>query len=265
MAIQSPLRLAFADLFAGFLRYDLWPSLAWQEIRRRYRRSTLGPLWLTISTGAFIVGLGPLYGKLFNQELSSYLPYIAISFVIWALLSGMITDACNVFVAEESIFKQIKLPFTIFCYSLVTRNLIILAHNAVIMVIVFMFYPPPLTSNLLLVPVGLFVIAINGFWVSLSLGLLCTRFRDIPQIVTSVLQLTMFVTPVMWKADMVGRHTWIVDWNPMYHFLELVRAPLYGHAPSATTWLAVVAITLVGWTVTMLVFARYRTRIPYWV
>ncbi len=265
MAIQSPLRLAFADLFAGFLRYDLWPSLAWQEIRRRYRRSTLGPLWLTISTGAFIVGLGPLYGKLFNQELSSYLPYIAISFVIWALLSGMITDACNVFVAEESIFKQIKLPFTIFCFALVTRNLIILAHNVVIILIVFMIYPPPITINLLLLPLGLLVIALNGLWVSLSLGLLCTRFRDIPQIVTSVLQLTMFITPVMWKADMVGRHTWIVHWNPMYHFLELIRAPLYGHAPLMNTWLAVLAITFVGWTVTMLVFARYRTRIPYWV
>jgi ABC-type polysaccharide/polyol phosphate export permease len=111
----------------------------------------------------------------------------------------------------------------------------------------------------------LLLIAINGLWVSLSLGILCTRFRDIPQIVASVLQITMFLTPVMWKADMVGRHTWIVDWNPMNHFLELVRAPLYGVMPSSTTWLAVAAITVIGWAMTLMVFARYRTRIPYWV
>ncbi len=265
MVIQSPLRLAFADLFAGFMRYDLWPSLAWQEIRRRYRRSTLGPLWLTISTGAFIMGLGPLYGKLFHQDLSSYLPYVAISFVLWALLSGIITDACNVFVAEESIFKQIKLPFTLFCFSLVTRNLIILGHNAVIILLVFLVYPPPLSANLLLVPVGLFLVAINGLWVALSLGLLCTRFRDISQIVSSVLQLSMFVTPVMWHAGMVGRHTWIVDYNPLYHFLEIVRAPLYGTLPSQTTWIAIAIITVLGWSGTMLVFAKYRSRIPYWV
>ena len=75
----------------------------------------------------------------------------------------------------------------------------------------------------------------------------------------------MFLTPVMWKADMVGRQTWIVDWNPMNHFLELVRAPLYGVMPSSTTWLAVAAITVIGWAMTLMVFARYRTRIPYWV
>jgi ABC-type polysaccharide/polyol phosphate export permease len=257
--------LACKDIFEGFMRYDLWPSLAWQEIKRRYRRSTLGPLWLTISTGAFVVGLGPLYGKLFNQELAVYLPYIAISFVLWALLSGMITDACTVFVAEESIFKQIKLPFSIFCYALVTRNLIILAHNSVIIGIVFLFFPPPLTSALLFFPVGLLLIAANGLWVSLSLGILCTRFRDIPQIVASVLQITMFLTPVMWKADMVGHQTWIVNWNPMNHFLELVRAPLYGAFPSVTTLAAVAVITIAGWTMTLGVFARYRTRIPYWV
>jgi ABC-type polysaccharide/polyol phosphate export permease len=249
MSNPSSLSLARKDIVEGFMRYDLWPSLAWQEIKRRYRRSTLGPLWLTISTGAFVVGLGPLY----------------VSFVLWALLSGMITDACTVFVAEESIFKQIKLPFSIFCFALVTRNLIILAHNAAIILLVFLFYPPPLTPVLLLFPAGLLLIAINGLWVSLSLGILCTRFRDIPQIVASVLQITMFLTPVMWKADMVGRHTWIVDWNPMNHFLELVRAPLYGVMPSSTTWLAVAAITVIGWTMTLIVFARYRTRIPYWV
>jgi ABC-type polysaccharide/polyol phosphate export permease len=265
MSNSSSFSLACKDIFEGFMRYDLWPSLAWQEIKRRYRRSTLGPLWLTISTGAFVIGLGPLYGKLFNQDLAAYLPYIAISFVLWALLSGMITDSCTVFVAEESIFKQIKLPFSIFCYALVTRNLIILAHNAVIILLVFLFYPPPLTPVLLLFPVGLLLIALNGLWMSLSLGILCTRFRDIPQIVASVLQITMFLTPVMWKADMVDRYSWIVDWNPMNHFLELVRAPLYGNVPPSTTWLAVACITVVGWAVTLMVFARYRTRIPYWV
>src|SRR5215813_4912720 len=107
------LRLAVHDITDGLSRIHIWPMLGWQEIRQRYRRSLLGPFWLTMSTGAMIAGMGPLYGRLLNQPISEYFSYLAIGFVIWILMSTVILESCTVFIAAESFIKQIRLPFTV--------------------------------------------------------------------------------------------------------------------------------------------------------
>jgi ABC-type polysaccharide/polyol phosphate export permease len=95
---------------------------------------------------------------------------------------------------------------------------------------------------------------------------MCVRFRDIPQIVASLLQVAFFLTPILWQPTMLsGRRVVVVDYNPFYHFVELIRGPLLGHDPSRLSWLVVAAITVVGWAMTLMLYSRYRSRIPYWV
>jgi len=262
---RRSVRLAFEDLTRGIRSIHLWPMLAWMEIRQRYRRSVIGPFWLTISTGALIGGMGPLYGKLMGLDLATYFPYLAISLVLWQFISSMINESCTTFIAAEAYIKQIKLPLTVHVLRVVTRSLIIFFHNLVIVVIVLAFYPQPLGWGLLLVPVGWALIALNGVWVGVLLGLLSARFRDIPPIVGSVVQVAFFLTPVLWTRSLLGRHAWAADLNPFYHFLEVGRAPLLGHIPSATTWVAILLITFGGYAVAIAFFSRFRARIAFWV
>src|SRR6267378_3103937 len=100
------LQLAIKDMKDGLLNVHIWTVLAWQEIKQRYRRSVLGPFWLTISTGALVGGMGPLYGRLFGLDISTYFPYLAISFVVWLFLAGIISDACTAFISAEGFIKQ---------------------------------------------------------------------------------------------------------------------------------------------------------------
>jgi lipopolysaccharide transport system permease protein len=262
---RSQLALAARDFKDGISSIHVWPVLAWLEIKQRYRRSVLGPFWLTISTGAMVGGMGPLYGRLFGLDISAYFPFLAIGFVVWLFLAGIITDSCATFISAEGYIKQMKLPFTVHVLRMVWRNLIIFAHNAVIVLLVMLFWPPALTLHLLLLPLAVLFIAINGIWIGLSLGLLCARFRDIPQIVGSLVQIAFFLTPVMWNVSMLGKHRWTVAWNPFYHFLEVVRAPLVSATTNWFSWGAVLGITLVGYAATFLLFARFRARIAYWV
>lgn len=257
--------LAAGDLRDGLSKVPVWGMLGWQEIRQRYRGSTLGPFWLTISTGAMIAGMGPLYGRLFNQDISSYFPYMAVSFVIWQLVAGLVNELCAAFISAESIIKQIKLPFSVYVLRLVWKNLIIFAHNFLIILVVLLIFPPSLQWSVVLLPVSLLLLAINAFWVGLLLGMLCARFRDIPQIVGSIVQIAFFLTPVMWHADMLGGYRFIALMNPFYHFLEIVRAPLLGQAVASSTWIAVILMSIVGSALTFLFFSRFRARIPYWV
>lgn len=261
----SNLSLALQDLKSGVGSIYIWPMLGWLEIKQRYRRSALGPFWLTLSSGVMIASMGPLYGRLFNIDLSNYLPFLAVSLILWAMISGLITESCQVFIAAEGFIKQIKLPYTVHVMRVIWRNLIIFAHNLIVVVAVLLIFPPDMNWQLLLFPLAVLLVAVNAVWVGLLLGLLCARFRDIPPIVSSLLQVAFFLTPVMWKPEMLGRHQWTLQWNPLYYFLEIVRAPLLGQGLNPQLWIGAALITVGGYALTLVFFSRFRARIPYWV
>ncbi len=239
--------------------------LGWSEIRQRYRRSALGPFWLTISTGILVAGMGPLYGRLFGQEVGSYFPFLAIGFIVWQLIASLVNDSGQVFIAAEQYIKQVRMPFTIHVLRMVWRNAIIFAHNFVIVILVLVAFVPAWNWRLLMALPGLILVLINGIWLALLLGMLCARFRDIPQIVTSIVQVAFFLTPVMWRKEMLGRYQWAADVNPLYHLIEIVRAPLLGQSPTSLSWMVMAMLTFGGFAVTLPLFARYRARIAYWI
>jgi ABC-type polysaccharide/polyol phosphate export permease len=262
---KSNFVLALEDLLGGFANARIWSMLAWQEIRQRYRRSMIGPFWLTISTGVMIGGMGPLYGKLFNQDISTYLTFLATSLVIWQLISQLAIESCQAFIGSEGFIKQLKLPLTVHVLRVVWKNLIMFFHNLIVVVIVFLFVPPIFGPQMLLSPLGIGLLAINGVWVGVVLGLICARFRDIPQIIGNLVLVAFFLTPVLWQPAMLGRHAWTVNLNPLYHFMEVVRGPLLGSAFNMMSWAAAVLITICGYAFMLAMFSRYRARVAYWV
>jgi homopolymeric O-antigen transport system permease protein len=262
---RTNLFLALRDIEQGVAAVQVWWTLSWQEVQQRYRRSMLGPFWLTLSTAIMIVAIGPLYGRLLNQDSSTYFTYIAIGLIVWQAMAGLATDSCQAFIAAEDLIKQVKLPLAVHVMRVVSRNVIMLAHNFVVVVVVLVFARPPLGISALLVPVAILLIAVNGLWLGLLLGPLCARFRDIPQVVTSLVQVAFFLTPVLWPAGMLGRHDWAATYNPLYHFLEIVRGPLLGQPFATSSWIAVLSITVAGYAGALAFFARFRARIAYWV
>ena len=262
----SQLSLALHDLAEGARTTYLWGRLGWQDIRRRYRRSVLGPFWITISMGILVAILGTLYGELFKVEATNYVPYLTLGFVIWTLVNGLITDGCAAFVAAGNIIRQSRLPLSVHVYRVVWRNLIVFFHNAVIFVVVAMLFSVrPGWTGLLAIP-GMVLLCLNGVWVGLLLGAFAARFRDVPPIVASIVRIAFFVTPIIWMPALLPERAVLpMSFNPFYHVLEVVRAPLLGQVPDAVSWLAMIGITLVGIAATFVVYVRYRWRIAYWI
>lgn len=215
--------------------------------------------------GVLVGALGVLYGALFKIEIANYLPFVAAGFVGWGLISGLITDGCTVFTEAGGIIKQVRLPLSVHVYRVVWRNYIIFAHNAVIFVIVaILFSVRPGWAGLLSIP-GLVLVCLNGVWIGLLLGLLGARFRDVPEVIASALRIVFFLTPVFWKPELLPDRALVLDLNPFFYLLEVVRAPLLGQVPTPTTWLATLGITLAGWLVTAVFYTSRRGRIAYWV
>ena len=261
----SQTAIALVDVIEGARASYLWGLLGWQDIRRRYRRSLLGPFWLTISMGVLVAALSTLYSALLKVEITDYAPFLVLGFVVWTLLSSLITDGCATFTGAENIIKQVDLPLSVHVYRMVWRNLIIFCHNILIFVVVAVIFSVwPGWTALLALP-GLALLCLSGVWAGLLFGLMSARFRDVPPIVASIVRIAFFVTPIIWMPELLPGRAVLLDFNPFYHFLELVRAPLLGQAPELVSWLAVLGITLGGWLVTFALFCHCRWRVAYWV
>lgn len=256
---------ALHDLRAGWDRRELWMTLGLHDIRQRYRRSKLGPFWITISMGVMVFALGLLYGQIFRQDMHEYLPFLAAGFVIWGLVSAMITDGCQAFIISDGMIRQLNAPVSIYAYRGIWSTLIIFAHNIWIFFAVALWYGVDLNWNLLWIPPALVILVANGLWMSLFFGLLSARFRDVPLIIGAVVQVLFFVTPVIWRPEMLPGRALMLDLNPFYHMVEIMRAPMLGHPPGLEHWFAVLLIALLGWALTLFFYSAYRWRIAYWV
>jgi ABC-type polysaccharide/polyol phosphate export permease len=257
---------AAADLVAGLRLSWLWTALAQQDIKLRYRGSILGPFWQTLTTAIMIGGMGFLYPRLFHTTAKDYLPMLAAGLVFWAFVSGMITDGCRSFIDVQHIMHVVKLPFSVHAYRSVYRNILTLAHNFIIVPIIMFFFPPSISwTDLLMVIPAFLIVTLNGVWISILFGMISARYRDVPPVVVSVVQLLLFVTPIFWQLDQLGPEGWWVQFSPLFAAIDVMRAPLLGASPAPYSWDIVLFMTVAGCGTTFLFFARFRHRLAFWV
>jgi ABC-type polysaccharide/polyol phosphate export permease len=263
--IKSFLDVTQRDAVMALKAWGLWTMLGWNDIRQRYRRSTLGPFWITLSMALFIGLLGVIYSRIFHTEVAIYLPFLTAGYVTWGFISQVITESCGSFQEGERLIKQIRLPYGLYVFRVVWRNFIIFLHTIAIFIPVAFLFRVPLGLSVLLVVPALVLLLANLTWIALTLAILAARFRDITQIVATMTQIVLFATPIMWPVSTLGSATWIAEINPLYHLIELLRAPLLGGAPAPLSWAVTIGMLVVGSALALLLLNRASMRIVFWV
>ena len=259
------LERALGDLTHGLLGWRLPLALARLDIRNRYRGSVLGPFWLTLSTAVMLTALGLLYSTLFRLELSNYLPFLAVSLILWNIISAMVTEGSNCLIEQESVIRQMPQPYSVHILRCVMRNGLIAAHNLPLIIVVFAVcgYNPGWVGLWALPGMALFLV--NAFAVATLFGMLSARFRDIGPIVGSVMQIAFFMSPVIWKPELLGdRQRWL-PFNPFYVVMETVRGPLVEGGVSPWLWVAGLAYSALLCGAAFMIFMRFRNRVAFWV
>ena len=267
-------RRAFGDLRTGFNQRELWLHLGWQDIKQRYRRSVIGPFWITIATGVQAIAMGRLYSVLLDIDLREFLPHVTVGLIIWNLISAAILEGGDVFVANEGLIKQLPSALSVHVYRLVWRQLLLLGHNLLIYVIIIAIFWPPggLHWTVIFAIPALVLILLNAVWVSILFGIIATRYRDIAPILGSFVTLMFFMTPIVWTTSGLvqmggeaAKRAKLVEINPLFHYLDIIRAPLIGEDQQAYHWYIVLGFTVVGWALAIVALKKYRARVPYWV
>lgn len=258
---------AWNDIVTGLFKFELWGRIGWLDVKRRYRRTVLGPFWTSATLAIYTVAVGVVGAGLFHQNINEYLPYLSSGMIVWTLLSTIIIESCNALIVGQLLFRNVRFEYSILAYALVWRNFIIFLHNLVVYLgIVMLLKPQLLDFTWLLAAPGLFIILLNGVWIAMLCGMLCLRFRDVQPLVQTVISIFMLVTPIFWSADsLTGLRQFIfVQLNPIYRLIDVVRTPLLGTVPTTASYAAALAITAVGWSFAFVIFRRFRTRISYW-
>jgi ABC-2 type transport system permease protein len=286
---------AWEDIVEGIRQRELWGHLGWQDIKQRYRRSVIGPLWITLSMAITAIGLGLLYSALFNAKIPTFLPYITVGFIVWNFILGCLTEGTETFIRNEGLIKHLPAPLTVYALRTVWRLTLMFAHNLLVYVVVAGIYwsnltevgytitndkgapgQPGISWAILLAIPAFFLLAVNGGWVALLFGIISTRYRDIPPVIISLSQLLFFMTPIVWTTDILtsnfgaeggdtGWRVLVAELNPLYHYVQILRAPLIGNEQSWHHWVVVAAFTVVGWGLALVAMRNYRARVSYWV
>lgn len=257
--------LAVKDLLNGLAKWRLWGKLGWNDILQRYRLSALGPLWITASMAIMVVSLGAIYASIFKTPPQEFIPFLCIGLLVWGYISSILLESGSLFTNSTSYIKAIRLPYTFYVMRFMWSKIIIFAHNFIIYFGVLIYFQIWPGVNALLAIPGLLILTLNGALISIVLGMVSTRFRDIPQIIASATQILFFITPVIWRPTLLKDHVWVMTFNPFYHLFEVARLPLLGEIPSLENYLVTVFITLINLIVTAIFFTRFRSRIAYWV
>jgi lipopolysaccharide transport system permease protein len=266
LTVREVASVGFEELVGGLRYWRIWHLLGIRELQHRYSRSKLGQLWLTLSTAIMIGVLGAVWSVLWHQPVHELLPFFGTSLIVWTYLSQILTECTAIFVNHGNLYRNQKMNLSVSIYSVIYRNTLMLAHSvAIIVVLVVAFGVPVNWYQLQLVP-AFALTWIMLVWVGYVIAMACVRFRDIIQIITTWLTVLFFVTPVMWRPEFIpAQYRFLVDYNPLAQYLELLRNPFLGEPVTAYAWLSAAVISFGGGLFTLTVIGRYQRRVIFWM
>ena len=256
----------FEELVGGIRHWRISHLIGVRELRHRYARSNLGQLWLTLSTAIMIGLLAIVWSLLWNQPVHELMPYIGTSLIMWNYLSYVLTDCTSIFIAQGDLYRNQKMNFSVSIYSVIYKNTIMLAHNLIIIVVLIVAFNVPINWYLLQIVPAFALTWIGMVWLGYIIAMICVRYRDIIQVITTWLAVVIYITPVMWKPDFLPRrYHLIIELNPLAQYLEILRNPLLGQPVNSYAWYSTTIFALGGCLIAVAVIGRYQRRIIFWM
>lgn len=249
-------------------RIQLWVYTSWFEFLIRYRKTMLGPLWLLVGPALFISLLGLLYAHVGGIPVEKFIPHLTIGIVVWTLITGFLVGSTRVFQKAQAQIMQDGIDLIDIVMVSVLSTVIHFAHQVVLIIVVLAFFKVPITPYALVSLVGLVLLIINGIWLTIVFGIIGARFRDLAEIVQAIMRIAFLATPVIWMPSKTGRGGVMgafLDFNPFYHFLELIRAPLLGTPIEPLSWILVLSITVTGFLLAYISTRLLAKNIALWV
>jgi ABC-type polysaccharide/polyol phosphate export permease len=256
---------AFRDIIDGFRLTPLWSRLGWEQTVARFRRTILGPFWLTANLLAISFALAFVFGALSGAGYRSNFAMIIGGVLVWNLIGGVLGEASSVFITSSGLMHTMKLPLTFHVLLLMHRAFINFMAQLIAfwVVLALMGLGALPTWHILL---SLPLVLANMTLMSIIVAIPSARFRDINQTVLFLTQILFFLTPIFWAPALASRPLKLVaQYSPFAHLLELIRQPLLGHSPMLLSWEWGLGTLVVQLVIVVALLALFRKRVVFWL
>lgn len=256
---------AIHDVSQAYIRKSVWTALAWNDVKNRYNRSKLGGLWAGLSLLIFVSVLGPIYSSLIGVEIQEYVAHLLLGFIVWNYVSGIIMECGREYVNSVNYLVSFQLSYFTLLFRVIWRNLVVLGYQMIVFVFFVIVFQYPLSIEWTIAPLALTLITLNALWIGLLISIFATRYRDLDELLNNIIRLAFFATPIIWMPHLNSTLTTVAELNPIYHLIEIFREPLLSGEITWYRWAITAAISVIGWTVAFPIFAKYRSRIAFWL
>jgi ABC-type polysaccharide/polyol phosphate export permease len=246
---------------------DLIIHIATSDIKLKYSKTILGPLWNSLSMGIFVVAFGFVGSRLWGLDVKNFMPFFCAGFITWTFIATTISESTSILSNHSDTLKSIKTPYLIFIVSMVIKNMIIFLHHILIFFLICLLLSYDLSIYCLYFIPSLLIVTLIGILFSFSWSILCTRFNDLTPLTTNLLQVLFFLTPVFWPAERLQGIYFklIIELNPMYQILRLIRDPLLGNNISMNNLLGISLILGILFLLSIFVGNKFKNNIIYFI
>lgn len=260
------LRTAHLELRESWRRIPVAWLMARLEIKHRYERSLLGPLWITLSQAIYILAIGCLFGTIFQQDIAKFLPFVACGLLVLGWVSSTLQESSTALIDKAHKIRDGDRYVLAHVAELQFRNLLVFGHHLSILVIVLIYFRVPVSLLDVfeaLFGLGLILINLVGFSVIAAIATL--RYRDVGPLIASILKILFIVTPVLWEPSLLGDKKFLVDWNPVHHWINLVREPLTHSSAPFHSFLVTAATGVLSLLMAYTVFILTHRKLTRWL
>jgi ABC-type polysaccharide/polyol phosphate export permease len=254
------------DIVNGLRQWRLCYLIGSADMRRRYARSRLGQLWIMISSAIFVSTMAFVWSFLWHQPVHDMLPFIAIGMMVWQLILGILNESTTALASSRHYFLNQYMPASAILFAVLYRNGVTYLFNIVFPLLICLAFGVPFSLSALLALPGLALLFVTCFAFGFVIAILCARFQDIVQIVANVLQIAFFLSPVLWKPELLPPEAQgYLILNPFAVLVAIVRDPLLGRPLPMTYWGAAVLLAIASLLLALPFIGKFCRRLVYWL
>jgi lipopolysaccharide transport system permease protein len=246
--VISPSRARpFLEMREIYAYRELLFFLAWRDIKVRYRQTLLGVAWIWLQPLLSLLVLSLVFGHLMRVPSGDipYPPFLFAALLPWGFFSSSVTRCVTNLVASANLIGKVYFPRLLIPLGTVSAGLVDLAVSLVLFLPLLAYYRIELTWHLVFLPLALLWLVATSLGVGLCLSALNVRYRDVGQIVTVLMQIWLFATPVIYGTEMIPmKYRAIAVLNPMAPLVEIFRGLLLGPHMPFSAWMIGASISV---------------------
>lgn len=220
-------------------------KITYTEVKQKYQRSILGSFWITLNMFITLLMLGFVFSSVFKIQIYHYLPYVYCGLLSWGFISSVINDSTQIYLSGN--LKYFNFNIYYLQLKVVFKQIIIFIHNLSIYILILIFLNNEIFNFnyfLLIVP-GLLIFFLCSIFLVGILAPLCAKYLDFGFMVSNFVYILFLVSPVFWDPSILNGKKMFIQFNPIYHFISIIRDPMLGRLPETNSYIICISITLI--------------------